>query len=80
MEQGSETLLIILGVALLLGALVIGFIPSYRQAFLAIARGRPADSPIWKSNIAYYPDITLPAAASAETSAAADPEVRHDAE
>ncbi len=79
MEQGSKTLLIILGVALLLGALVIGFNPSYRQAFLAISRGQPASSPIWKSNSEYYPDIALPAPA-APLSPAADLETRHDAE
>lgn len=80
MEQGSKTLLIILGVALLLGVLVIGFNPAYRQAFLAIARGQPAESPIWKSNIAYYPDVTLPTDTPSETPAVADPEARHDAE
>lgn len=80
MEQGSKTLLIILGVALLLGALVIGFNPSYRLAFLAIARGQPAESPIWKSNSEYYPDVALPAAAASRSSAAADMETRHDAE
>lgn len=71
MEQGSKTLLIILCLALLLGGVVVGFNPSYRQAFLAIARGRPAESPIWQSNSQYYLDIALPAA---------EPEARHDAE
>ena len=73
MEQGSRTLLIILCAALLLGALVVGFNPAYRQAFLSIAKGRPAESPIWKSNSQYYPDIALSAPA------AAAPEARHDA-
>jgi hypothetical protein len=80
MEQGSKTLLIILGVALLMGALVIGFNPAYRQAFLSLVRGQPAESPIWKSNLAYYPDVTLPTPAPAITPALADPEARHDAE
>ncbi len=79
MEQGSKTLLIILGSALLLGALVIGFNPSYRQAFLDIARGQPAESPLWQSNIEYYPDVTLPVSASTEIPVTADTEVRHDA-
>jgi len=79
MEQGSKTLLIILGTALLLGGLVIGFNPSYRQALLDIAHGEPAASPIWKSNLEYYPDVSLPLAAATETPAPADTEVRHDA-
>ncbi|NLG35879.1 MAG: hypothetical protein GX548_11055 [Lentisphaerae bacterium] len=62
MEQGSKTLLIILGTALLIGALVVVFNPAYRQAFAAQVRGDPAASPIWKSNREYYPDVTLPAA------------------
>jgi len=79
MEQGSKTLLIILGTALLLGGLVIGFNPSYRQAFLDIARGKPTESPIWKSNLEYYPDVSLPLVPSTGTAAPADTEVRHDA-
>ena len=60
MEQGAAKLAKILAFALLLGVLVTAFNPAYRQAYLAIARGKPAESPIWKSNIEYYPDITLP--------------------
>jgi hypothetical protein len=59
MEQGAAKLAKILAFALLLGVAVTAFNPAYRQAFLAIARGKPAESPIWKSNIEYYPDITL---------------------
>ena len=64
MEQGAAKLAKILAFALLLGVLVTAFNPAYRQAFLAIARGKPAESPIWKSNIEYYPDITLPGPSS----------------
>ena len=60
MEQGAAKLAKILAFALLLGVMVTAFNPAYRQAFLAMARGKPAESPIWKSNIEYYPDITLP--------------------
>lgn len=60
MEQGAAKLAKILAFALLLGIAVTAFNPAYRQAFLAIARGQPAESPIWKSNVDYYPDITLP--------------------
>lgn len=68
MEQGAAKLAKILAFALLLGVAVTAFNPAYRQAFLAIARGQPEESPIWKSNAEYYPDITLtgqPAAAPA---------------
>lgn len=60
MEQGAAKLAKILAFALLLGIAVTAFNPAYRQAFLAIARGQPQESPIWKSNLDYYPDITLP--------------------
>ena len=59
MEQGAAKLAKILAFALLLGIAVTAFHPAYREAFLAIARGRPAESPIWKSNAEYYPDIVL---------------------
>ena len=60
MEQGAAKLAKILAFALLLGIAVTAFNPAYRQAFLAIARGQPEESPIWKSNLEYYPDIVLP--------------------
>ena len=67
MEQGAAKLAKILAFALLLGVMVTAFNPAYRQAFLAIARGKPAESPIWKSNIEYYPDITLPSPSATVT-------------
>ncbi len=60
MEQGAAKLAKILAFALLLGVAVTAFNPAYRQAFLAIVRGHPEESPIWKSNLEYYPDIVLP--------------------
>ena len=60
MEQGAAKLAKILAFALLLGIAVTAINPAYRQAFLAIARGQPAESPIWKSNREYYPNIVLP--------------------
>ena len=81
MEQGSKTLLIILATALLIGALVVAFNPSYRQAFLSQISGAPADSPIWKSNADYYPDVVLAAASKpAPTAAPISTESSHDAE
>ena len=73
MEQGSKTLLIILATALLMGALVVAFNSAYRQAFLALVRGQPTESPIWRSNREYYPDVALPATLPS-------PEPSHDAE
>ena len=70
MEQGAKSLLMILGVALLLGAVVIGVNPSYRKALASIWEGRPAESPILQSNAAYYPDVSLEGAASAGPEAA----------
>ena len=72
MEQGSRSLMIILCVALVLGALVVGFHPAYRNALLAIAGGHPAESPIWQANRDYYPDVSLPAAPTDEAPAAAE--------
>ena len=75
MEQGAAKLAKILAFALLLGIAVTAFNPAYRQTFLAIARGQSQESPIWKSNLEYYPDIVLPgqsAQPSAGAPAAAD--------
>jgi hypothetical protein len=60
MEQGAAKIAKMLAFAILLGIAITAFNPHYRLAFLAIARGQPQESPIWKSNLAYYPDIVLP--------------------
>ncbi|NCA82286.1 MAG: hypothetical protein EOM72_06020 [Opitutae bacterium] len=73
MEQGAAKLAKILAFALLLGVAVTAFNPAYRQAFLALVRGQPAESPIWKSNLDYYPDIALPSQAAAAPAAEASP-------
>ena len=75
MEQGAAKLAKILAFALLLGIAVTAFNPAYRQAFLALVRGTPAESPIWKSNLDYYPDIVLPGQTAAATVAAPAAEV-----
>ena len=67
MEQGAAKLAKILAFALLLGIAVTAFNPAYRQAFLALVRGTPAESPIWKSNLEYYPDIALPSQTASAT-------------
>ncbi|MGD9782239.1 MAG: hypothetical protein AB7V14_08820 [Kiritimatiellia bacterium] len=60
MEQGASKIALMLAFALLLGIAITAFNPHYRQAFLSIAKGQPQESPIWKSNLDYYPDIVLP--------------------
>ncbi len=77
--QGSKKVLSVLGFALMLGVPVIAFNSAYRQAFLCIIHGKPAESLIWKSNLEYYPNVTLPADPMTETSEPAEPEARHDA-
>lgn len=72
MEQGAKSLLMILGVALLLGAVVIGVNPAYRKALASIWEGVPEESPIWQSNAAYYPDVSLEAAGAEASEAAAE--------
>ena len=60
MEQGAAKIAKMLAFAVLLGVAITAFNPHYRAAFLAIARGAPQENPIWKTNLAYYPDIILP--------------------
>ena len=60
MDQGAAQIAKLLLVAILLGVSVTAFNPSYRQAFLALARGEPQENPIWQSNLEYYPAIVLP--------------------
>ena len=61
MDKGARALAMLMLVSLALGALVLVLHPSYRKAAVAQARGRPEESPIWRSNAAYYPDVGLPA-------------------
>lgn len=59
MERGAKALSIMLLLALALGALIIAVNPMYRQAAIAMWKGEPEKSPIWISNLEYYPDVTL---------------------
>ena len=76
MEQGAAKIAKMLAFAILLGIAITAFNPHYRQAFLAIARGTPQESPIWKSNLEYYPDIILPGMPAYKPVVAFDDEVR----
>lgn len=57
MEKNSRLLIFILIAALALGALVLAAAPAYRQTLAALARGRAADAPIWRTNRDFYPDV-----------------------
>ena len=72
MEHGAKSLLIILLIALVMGAVVIGVKDSYREAFFSMLHGKPAESPIWQSNADYYPDIQLPAPEPSDPAASPD--------
>ena len=61
MDKGARALAILMLVSLALGALVLLLHPSYRKALGAQIRGHPEESPIWRSNAEYYPDVGLPA-------------------
>ena len=61
--------------ALLLGAVVVGVHPAYRKALVAIAGGKPAESPIWQANKDYYPDVSLPDAPAAALAAETAPAI-----
>lgn len=60
MERGAQALIQALSAAVLIGAAVLAFHRDYREALMALWRGAPAESPIWKANAAYYPMVTLP--------------------
>jgi hypothetical protein len=61
MESGQKTILILLIVAAMLGVIVLVWNPDYRDASLAILKGEPQNSPIWRSNEAYYDAVDLEA-------------------
>ncbi|HMP72114.1 MAG TPA: hypothetical protein PKE55_02520 [Kiritimatiellia bacterium] len=70
MEDGAKYLGRVLMGAIAMGVLVVMFHPDYREAAVALWKGKPDTSPIWQSNIAYYPEVGL----------AITPERRHDPE
>jgi len=57
MDSGAARFLAILLGALAAGLAVLVIRPEYRGAVAARWRGRPQESPIWKSNSRYYPAI-----------------------
>ena len=42
---------------LLIGLLVIALNPDYRAAARGLLSNRPSETPIWRSNVRYYPSI-----------------------
>lgn len=61
MERGAQALVKMMLASLVLGLLVLFFHPDYRDAFAALRRGQPAESPVWKTNERYYTEITVSA-------------------
>ena len=59
MEKGARVLVIIMAVALVLGGLVVAVSSAYRQSIRLTFQGNPQETPIWRSNAAYYPQGTL---------------------
>lgn len=59
MERGAQALVKMMLASLVLGLLVLIFHPDYRQAFRALYRGQPDQSPVWQSNERYYTEITV---------------------
>ena len=47
----------LVAVTTLVGLLVIALNPDYREAMRSALRGRPGDSPIWRTNARFYPAI-----------------------
>lgn len=59
MEKGAKTILLLLAVSAALGLVVIAANPDYRKTLSAWLSGKPQESPIWKSNEAYYDAIDI---------------------
>ena len=57
METLGKTIAIMLASAALIGLLVIFFNPTYRKTATCIFKGESTNSPVWQSNIDYYPDL-----------------------
>lgn len=57
MERGVKMLVRIMTVAGLLGGVVIGVHPEFRDTARSVWRGEAQGSAIWKTNRAYYPEV-----------------------
>ncbi|MBP7275712.1 MAG: hypothetical protein KBA51_05875 [Kiritimatiellae bacterium] len=58
MDSGAQMLLRILGVALVLGLIVVFAHPDYRNTARAMFRGEVESSAIWRSNAEYYSEVS----------------------
>lgn len=59
MDNGARAFVLMMVVSLLLGAVVVLAVPTYRNTMRALAAGMAEKSPIWKSNSEYYEAVTL---------------------
>ncbi len=58
MDKLGKTIAIMLASAALVGIIIILFNPTYRETAACILKGESTNSPIWQTNIDYYPDLT----------------------
>ncbi len=59
MEKGAKAIVWLLASALLLGVILLGIHPLYRETVGAWWRGARDEAPIWRSNERYYEAIEL---------------------
>jgi len=57
MEKLGKSIAIMLASAALIGLLVILINPTYRKTAVCVLKSESTNSPIWKSNTDYYPDL-----------------------
>jgi len=57
MDKVGKTIAIMLIAAFAVGIVVILVRPTYRQTAVDIIKGESTNSPIWRSNEGYYPDL-----------------------
>ncbi len=59
METSSKAVLWLVGLAMVVGAVVLAFNPEYRDTLRAWRQGMPAEAAIWRSNDRYYDAVDL---------------------
>ncbi len=57
MDNVGKTIGLMLAGAVAVGIIIMFFNPQYRKTAGDVWRGESTNSPIWKSNAEYYPDI-----------------------
>jgi len=57
MDKLGKSIAIMLASAALVGILIILFNPTYRKTAAEIIKGESTNSPVWQTNVDYYPDL-----------------------